>query len=886
MIIALDLETSWLDYNNDKIIEIWLVKFDENTFEIIDSFSSLINPWIFISEEIENLTWITNEDLEKAPYFDELIDKINDFLKVENLVILWHNVSFDLKFLSKYWIDLRKIIIVDTFLLANFIYYNNHSLSLESLAKDLWLENKNSHRALWDVFTTILLFKKEIEFLKNLKKEKKDILYYIFSISNDKWILYILNKYFRQKKTKVDKNKYVKIILSTIKNKLIKIDKIEKKQNLENKNFSNIIDNIGQLEVRQNQLEMWKIVEESLDKNKKVVIEAPTWVWKTLAYLIPSIIYSKKKNVQVFISTSTKALQDQIFYKDLDFLEKNLWIEFSYSKLKWKANYFWVLSFFRFFESLEEINLEITSFLLKISFFILETNSFELDELDYYWKEFLYKKMINADDKLIFSTKNIYLKYEPLIYFRKKAKKSDIVIINNNILFQDIENSWNLLWKIKNLVIDESHNIEDTITNSLKESINLYDLKNIFDSIKKIFLKNKINFEEIEKILEKLYFDLELLFDVLKDYLSYKMSTFIDTDKVLIEADFYDFLDNNIDKNKIFMSILSNLLNIRDLLVLIPDQVFLDINRQLSYLDSFEKIIRILQNKKRTTENILIISSHNIKWISLEYTLLNIWKFLEDKLFSKLDSCILTSATLKTWNNFDYLKNILHLNDFDFYELDSDFDYNKQALLYVPDDLWNIKNNLEEVADFLEEFIKIVSWNTLVLFTSFKIIREIYSKINRNVKNLWSIIYTQNLSSNKHKIISFFREDPNKSIIFWTDTFWEWIDISWDDLKYLIIHKIPFEVPSEPIFLARSKLFSNPFLDYSIPKAILKLKQWFWRLIRTKNDKGIIIFLDDRIFTTRWWEKIFYSFPKNINYKKWSSKKLLEILSQNKNIKK
>jgi Rad3-related DNA helicase len=112
----------------------------------------------------------------------------------------------------------------------------------------------------------------------------------------------------------------------------------------------------------------------------------------------------------------------------------------------------------------------------------------------------------------------------------------------------------------------------------------------------------------------------------------------------------------------------------------------------------------------------------------------------------------------------------------------------------------------------------------------------------------------------------------------WSDTFWEGIDLQWEKLKYLIIHKIPFDAPNDPIFKARSKLFWDPFKNYSIPKAIIRLKQGFWRLIRTKKDSWLIIFLDNRVFDTSWWTLVLEAFPKGINIKKWTSQSLLNIL--------
>jgi Rad3-related DNA helicase len=210
--------------------------------------------------------------------------------------------------------------------------------------------------------------------------------------------------------------------------------------------------------------------------------------------------------------------------------------------------------------------------------------------------------------------------------------------------------------------------------------------------------------------------------------------------------------------------------------------------------------------------------------------------------------------------------------------LESDFNYKKQALVFLPDDLWHIKYNNFEVLIFLKEFISIVKWQTLVLFRALSLIKEFYIDLHRALKNENINIYAQWIWGSKHKLLSFYKKNYKNSIIMWSDTFWEWIDLQQEELKYLIIHKIPFDPPTDPIFKARSQLFRDPFKNYSIPKAIIRLKQWFWRLIRTKKDSWIIIFLDNRVFDTFWWNLVLEAFPKWINIKKGNSETLLKLL--------
>jgi ATP-dependent DNA helicase DinG len=222
----------------------------------------------------------------------------------------------------------------------------------------------------------------------------------------------------------------------------------------------------------------------------------------------------------------------------------------------------------------------------------------------------------------------------------------------------------------------------------------------------------------------------------------------------------------------------------------------------------------------------------------------------------------------------------LSTDDFDKIALETDFDYKKQSLLYIPTDLWSIKFNDVSIIKFLKEFLLIVWWQTLLLLTSFAKIKEYYLWLNSELKNNWITLFSQSIWWGKNKLIEFFKENAKNSVLMWTDSFWEWVDISWDDLKYLVIHKFPFPVPTDPIFIARSKLFKDAFRDYSIPKTILKLKQWFWRLIRNKNDKWIVILLDDRIYSSGWWNALYKAFPDEITVRKWQSQEFFQALNK------
>ena len=878
MIIALDLETTWLDREVDRILEIWLVKFDEKTFEIVEQKSFLVNPEVEIPELISNITNIWENDIKNAPLWKDLIEEIESF--IWDFPVLWHNIQFDTGFLRANWVELKNNIELDTFEFANFLLTDEKSLSLEYLSESLNLELEWAHRALNDVLATIKLFKYLVDKMNNMSTKEKVFFDYIANISQEKNFKFVYNEILWNKSNLITPTDFIKEFLKTFPSKDKNLTrKIDSEINITE--IEDFIKNNKELELRENQAKMSKYIENSFEKEEKIVIEAPTWVWKTFAYLLPSIIHSVKTWEQVYISTSTKVLQDQIFFKDIYFLKKKLNIDFSYCKLKWKSNYISTSSFINFFNDRWQLDRNEATFVLKILFWLTKTKNWELDELDYFGREFWFINEINSNDFFTFSKENPYSNYEFALKARKNAKKANIVIINNNILFQDIDWDNSILWKVENLVLDEVHTLEDIVTNSLKKWFNLREFEKNLVNLEKILRKNKFSIWWLKQKTDNLMFEMWIIFDTFQLYLNKKLNNNDKYQNLLIEDDFYNDNIDTVDKKELSNIFLLKITDYIDQFSIAPDNVYSAIWRELRFLEDVMKIIKILLDKKENNKYIKLVSYNEKKGgIILEYTRLNVWEYLKSKLWSKLNTCVLTSATLKIEDNFDYISKMLDLEDFSFKSLESDFDYNKQALLFIPDNLWSIKNNLSFVIEFLKDLFLVARWNILVLFTAFYAIKETYSRLFPVLKKEKINLYAQSIGWGKHKLIEAFKSNADNSILVWTDTFWEWIDIPGGNLKYLVIHKVPFMVPTDPIFKARSVLFKNAFMEYWVPKSILKLKQGFWRLIRTKTDTWIVIFLDDRIYSTSWWNIFYSAFPKGIKIRKSSGEELINILKK------
>ena len=870
MIICFDLETTWTNPKTDKIIEIAMIKLREDNFEIIDSYNSFINPEIPIPTVISSITNIFDEDVSLAPKIEEIRQEILDF--IWNNILLWHNADFDINFLVENWINVEKNLKIDTFFIANFLNFRNESLNLEMLCKHYKIEISWFHRAINDTKATAELFAKMLDEFNWYNNEKISLIKYIFDLSSDLnvkimwrflWLDNLQNLSFWDFETIILKKVWVFKIPEILDEfKQIDLDKID---------ILDYFKDLWNLEKRDNQFKMAEKVFESLDKNKKIVIEAPTWLWKSFAYLIPSIIYAKNIWEKVYVSTNTKTLQDQLFEKDLKFLKAKLWQDFFYTKLKWKSNYLSLKWFFDYI-LLWDLEYKDVSFFSKISLWLLETDFWELDELSFFPQEYYLKNELTSDRFNFEKSKNIYLDYEFLEKARKSIDFSDLVIINHSLLFSDLENENSILWSLQNIIIDEAHNIEDNITEVLKRRYNFKNFVEVLAKIEKILTIKDVNKLEFLVKKDNIFSKLDLVEDFWNTYITRKTLADQAYKTVLIWKDFYEEFDFSDLLKKINLEIIW----ISDFL---KTQENYDFSREILYFENVLDVLNVIFKSDNSDSKIKILNFSENYWLYFEYTVLSPWDYLKNNFWDKISTCVLTSATLSINNSFDYLKNILNLEWFDFLKFYSDFDYKSQSTLFIPTDLWNVKNSSQSISNFLKEFYEIVWWNTLTLFTSFASIKSIYVENSINLKKMWINLLAQSIWWSKTKILNQFLEKPNESIILWTDSFWEWVDITWWKLKYLRIYKLPFQVPTDPIFQARSKAFKDPFLEYSIPKAIIKLKQGFWRLIRSKNDKWIVILLDDRI-NTSWWNAFYNAFPEDINIKKWSSKQFLEIIER------
>lgn len=851
--VCLDVETTGLDSINDKIIEIAIVRFDKG--KILEEFHSLINPGFAIPEAVTHITGIRDSDLENAPYWEDIRAKIQSYIQKEP--IMGHNIGFDIDFLSQNGITIEAPLI-DTYDLGRILLPREHSYSLEILCKKYGIFEKQTHRALDDVKANISLFE---VFKKEIAKIKPELLNAIIHLVNrSNWTSKIVFEEIsaNQKKRKVKKEikkKLKKEKTEKVSTEEIKFSREEVLKYL--KKSSKLLKIIPDYEERESQLEMAEKVAETFEQNKNLICEAGTGTGKSLAYLLPSALFSLEHNEKVVISTHTKTLQNQLFEKDVPLLQKiiNKGDDFSVALLKGRKNY---LSLSRFKQFIEKPSFEDNEIILaiKVLLWLEETVTGDVEELSLSGKENYAWYDVCCDEHYCFHDKSDNECF--LNSARKQAEKANIVIVNHALLLTDTTTQSRLIPYYQHLIIDEAHNIEEDATMSFTIEIQKRDFDYTLNYLKNEKAKN------IQSKIDILFGILGIFYEKETGYQLMVSDTYGEyAPELLLEAK----NENTQEWDKIIKTFEGIEILYQDLAKEFEEEK-----------DARKKAhIKKLGQKVEELKTIFLIKEGRVRSIIalrngiliLKSAPMEVADILNNFLFEDKKNIVLTSATLSvayngTEKEFSYIKTQLGLKDnFEELMLPSPFDYKKQVKIIIPKDIpeQGREGHFEAYTNVIAEAAKFYGGKILVLFTSKKSIEAAYSRLTIPLRELGVNVLAQEISGGKGKILAHFIDHPENSIIFGTSTFWEGIDLKGEILKCVIIQKLPFDRLNDPILVKRSQKYENAFEEFTVPRAILRLKQGFGRLIRSETDTGTIILLDTRVLSQNYGKRFLNSLP-------------------------
>ncbi len=641
------------------------------------------------------------------------------------------------------------------------------------------------------------------------------------------------------------------------------------------------------------------MVIQCLQHNDILVSEAGTGTGKTFAYLIPAILWSSFHSERILVSTYTKNLEDQIFHQDLCGILASLHIDFIACIIKGRNNYLcqkrWDEMIRIHFHALNEAEREA---LLKLVVWQYFTRTGDISENSAFWLHEHYPLWIRLSSD-IKDCKMNSCPYFPRCYLaaiRRAAQEANIVVLNHALLFTDLQADQKIIGDYERLIIDEAHNLEKAATDFMGISVTSIYLQSILDRLFKgergflssisdmltIYGEEKIGVRKrqmsnaMEAVDAARNTATELFARISEDFgkIVYKGSMRIKQGQQLTE-----------DMEPYNQALFDHFQSITELLRSFLDNASKDLH-EIGNRRMFDEGSQLLEDALECSRNLFSVLScarnEHCYWIEVSdkgnymkfiAAPIDVAPILRSDLFDVLKSAVLVSATILVEGTFDYFLKKVGLAGYErVHEIafGSSFDYSRQAFCVVPLFISGPqeKGFLIDVADLLRKLILKTRKGTLVLFTSYKLLNGVYDYLIESFHRNGIPLLAQGRSGSRYTIAKEFREIKN-SILLGTYSFWEGFDVPGSALENLIITKLPFPAPNEPMIEARGEFLESrglsPFDHLLVPEAIIRLRQGFGRLIRSKQDRGIIIILDTRIIRRKYGKRFLLSLPANVS---------------------
>jgi ATP-dependent DNA helicase DinG len=907
-IVALDIETTGLDPENEAIIEIGAVRFRDHRVE--SEWNSLIHPGKRIPPFITQLTGITDQMVLQSPTIQDVLPDLVEF--IGEAPILGHNIRFDLSFFKKFKL-FRNNDALDTYEMAAVLLPNASRYNLGSLAQTLGVLYPATHRALDDARATrgvflrlydealamplsllaeILRLAEQVDwgghwlFQKAMRARSKEI------VSSDS----VRHAYFGPI---FDHQQTHPISPLQPKEYFTKLDTEEVAAALEPGGaFSR---HFPQFEYRSQQVEMLRAVTQALSEGRHLLVEAGTGVGKSMAYLIPAALWSTQNDCRVVISTNTINLQDQLINKDIPDLRKALGLDLRATVIKGRTNYLCP----RRMENLRRHGVENADemrVLSKVLVWLQATETGDRSEINLNGpaERQVWTRISSEDEGC--STENCIKRTGgvcPFYRIRQSALSAHILVVNHALLLADVATGNRVLPEYDYLIIDEGHHLEEATTNALSYHVTSNDVERLLRQLgsprtgllgwtlsaaQDVLAPGE--YAALNHLVQRIT-DLAFQFQNLNQHYFTSINHFLSEQREGSPVQAYAHQERILPATRIQpaweqveIAWDETLLAITPMLEMIAQlaQGLAEIQEALSeeneeLYGSLTNLYRAL-NEYEEQMNAMVSepSEDRIYWaevqaggstLSLHAAPLYIGELMERYLWHEKTSVILTSATLTAGGEFDYLRGRLNAIDAEEVALGSPFDYENASLLYLVNDIpepSDRRGHQRAIESALIRLCRATGGKTLALFTSYDQLKRTAQAITPVLARDEITVFEQGDGASPHTLLDNFRY-TERAVLLGTRSFWEGVDVPGEALSVLVIAKLPFDVPSDPIIAARAETFEDPFYQFSLPEAVLRFRQGFGRLIRTQYDHGVVVVLDRRVISKQYGRIFLESLP-------------------------
>ncbi len=900
--VALDLETTGLEPERDAIIEVGAIRFGLDGLH--GSFSSFVNPKRKIPYRIQQLTGISEADVAGGPLFAEIGADLEAF--IGDCPVVGQNVRFDLSFLERQLIR-PKGPAYDTQELAGLLLPDLLEQNLRAIAAHLGIDFPSRHRALADAAAARSVFLALREKLAALPPALLVEAARIAAITD--WPLRYLLQELIEERPPATNGHATGLVHGALRAPQDSGPGLgtgrEPAQPVDPERIERLLTGparqaIEQFEERPQQVAMARAVSDALNRREHLIVEAGTGVGKSLAYLLPAATYAAQNDTRVVVSTNTINLQEQLIGKDIPVVQKLLGEEehLRVATLKGRRNYLCLLRWTNLRRS-ETFTQDEAKLLVRLLLWLPHTETSDRAEIRLSSGEEALWSRMSAQNEACLSMACPFVRDGTcfLLRARRRAEAAHVLVVNHALLLSDLVVGGGVIPEYSHLVIDEAHHLEQEATEQFGFHADEGDVTAFFDAI---IARGSGLVPRVRAIARGLASQLpavrelaartapleaavgrarELLSDFflrLSGFVRQQSRATGDYDERLllnramrVQPDWSGVelaWENAAAALGEVTRALDGLLDAlqasdaRDL----PDRdaLLAETGDLIQAGDALRQGVADIVLREDAKFVCWLTDSRNGAGAGLSSAPLRVSEILDQRLFSQKETAVLTGATLAVEGSFDYVRGALGLTEANELLLGSPFDYANTTTVLVPEDMPdpNQPGYMAALREALIDLIRASRGRALVLFTSHASLRAAYNGIKKPLEQEQILVLGHNIDGSPRHLIQALRDHPQAAVLG-TASFWEGVDVAGEALSLLVMARLPFAVPSDPVFQARSELYDDPFAQYAVPQAALRFKQGFGRLIRRKTDRGVMVMLDGRVHSKQYGRAFLRSLP-------------------------